>query len=216
MVLTALGAPVTLAGDLGGPVTPYVVYVQHSPSVIGSDGAARVRMGATRIYGTVVVEGTLEDESQAEICTGGGAPVPVPSRPCSLGYSSASPPTTGYGYPLAILAHDPKLAYPGVHPSSAQPGVGVTLGISGTLVNGSLYSAGHATFRSGGVNGSTVAWTADVQASAPTHGYVPGYGVEGPPPGFPLRSVDPVVLIPRTFIACASYSDDSPVATPCQ
>jgi hypothetical protein len=165
-----------------------VVDVQHNPTVAGPSGAAAVQTQAVRIYGTVVVEGSLEDTGPAEIWTGDGQPNPSPSSPCPLGYSTGSPATKGYGYPLAILTYDPKLDDPRIRPRSPQPypAVGTDLSISNTVVNGSIYSGGRATFHlgpPGGVNGSTVAFDVDIQANSPTHTYVPQYGNDAPPRG---------------------------------
>jgi hypothetical protein len=66
------------------------------------------------------------------------------------------------------------------------------------------------------VNGSSVGFGIDLQATSSTYQYIPDYGIASPPPSFPPGASDTVVLTPKTFIVCSNYNDDSSGATACQ
>jgi hypothetical protein len=85
-----------------------------------------------------------------------------------------------------------------------------------TSPNGQVYSGGTISFNPINVNGSSVGFGIDLQATSSTYQYVPDYGIASPPPGFPPGASDPVVLTPKTFIVCNGYHDDSSGATACQ
>jgi hypothetical protein len=191
---------------------PAFVYVQHHPWALRHQQHGHLETGAggpnaLQMVGTLVVEGNVADRNKTEICTGGDQPSPPPTNPCW-----ASPLPTGtsfYGYPMAVLAYDPKLPYPTVSPYAPQGDpntptlhVGMNFGTPNTVINGIVYSGGRIEFNPINVNGSTVGFDIDVQGTSSTYQYIPTYGNASPPPGFPAGSSGGLIL--KSFIAPTS------------
>ncbi|PYM59448.1 MAG: hypothetical protein DMD79_17570, partial [Candidatus Rokuibacteriota bacterium] len=84
------------------------------------------------------------------------------------------------------------------------------------VINGQVYSAGTVDFNPVNVNGATVAFNLNLQATSSTYEYTSDYGIASPPPGFPPGGSNTVVLTPKTFLVCSNYSDDTSGATACQ
>jgi Tfp pilus assembly protein PilX len=200
--------------DIGSTTTAYTIYVMHdapSPGTGDVPTATDHAPGHT-FYGTLVVEGNVSYLTKSVICTGGPAPS---NPPASFTSNCGSATGSAYGYPLALLSYDPKLAYPTVSPQAPQP-ITTNFGTPNAVINGQVYSGGSVSFNPINVNGATVGFNIDLQASSSTYQYVPDYGIASPPPSFPPGASDPVVLTPKTFIVCNGYHDDSSGATSCQ
>jgi hypothetical protein len=120
---------------------------------------------------------------------------------------------TAYGYPLATLSYEPTLAPPLA--GSPQPFT-TDHGSNNTEVNGIVYSGGNASFNPITINGGVMAFHTELQASSSEYHYSATYGNAAPPPGFPGGGTFFFVGLRKTFIACASYNDDSGGATGCQ
>src|SRR5262249_35133777 len=198
------------------PATSGVLYVMHDGPDWTSAGIPTANIGPQDTYmnGTIVVEGSVSSKNKADLCVNGPAPSPLPANSCptpQTGYSAVK----GYGYPLALLSYDPKLAYPTVSPQAPQP-ITVNFGSNNTVVNGSLYSGGLLSFNPINVNGTSIAFNIDLQSSTSSYQYVPQYGNDAPPAGFLPGSSDPVVITPKTFIVCTNYNADTGGATTCQ
>jgi hypothetical protein len=204
-----IGAPGTNLGVL------YIMHDKGASMATSGAGKAVLTLGPqpnTYINGTVVVEGDAITQNWAILCVNGPAPSPLPPNPCptpQTGYSA----TKGYGYPLALMSYDPKLPYPTVSPQAPQP-ISVNFGSNNTMVNGSVYSGGQLTFNPINVNGTSIAFNIDLQSATSTYNYVPQYGNDAPPAGFLPGTSDPVVMLPKSFITCNNYHDDSPSGTP--
>jgi hypothetical protein len=201
------------------PATSGVIYVMHDPTAsmaIDGSGRAVATIGPQDTYmnGTIVVEGDVVSKNKADLCVNGPAPSPLPANSCptpQTGYSSYK----GYGYPLALLSYDPKLPYPTVSPQTPQP-ITVNFGSNNTMVNGSVYAGGLLSFNPVNVNGTSIAFNIDLQSSTSTYTYIPQYGTDAPPAGFLPSGTNPVVILPKSFIVCNNYNDDSGGATSCQ
>jgi Tfp pilus assembly protein PilX len=214
------GSP-SFSNVIGSPASPVVLYVMHDKSVsMAKNGSGKANLhlgGGTYVNGTVVVEGNVMTGNKSYLCAGGPAPSPLPANSCptpQTGYSA----TKGYGYPLALLLYDPKLPYPTVTPQAPQP-ITTNGGFNNTDINGSVYSGGTLSFNPIHVNGSIVAFNIRLQAATSAYTYVPEYGTDAPPAGFlpgGAGGSSPVVLTPKTFIACTNFNDDSGGATACQ
>jgi hypothetical protein len=201
------------------PATSGVIYVMHDPALsmaIDGSGRAAATIGPQDTYmnGTIVVEGDVISKNKADLCVNGPAPSPLPANSCptpQTGYSSYK----GYGYPLALMSYDPKLPYPTVSPQAPQP-ITVNFGSNNTMVNGSVYAGGLLSFNPVNVNGTSIAFNIDLQSSTSTYTYIPQYGTDAPPAGFLPSGTNPVVILPKSFIVCNNYNDDSGGATSCQ
>ena len=210
------GTATQLTNDIGSPAAPLTIYVMRIAT--GTDYIDDiVQTQSVKIYGTVVAEGGMSDKNKTDICTGG----PVPSPPPAANGCVSAPTGTGvtnypvYGYPLAVLTYDPKEPYPKVSPQTPQAYT-TNFGTPNTTVNGSVYSGGKLTFNPINVNGASVAFNIDLQGTSSTYAYMPTYGLASPPAGFPAGASDPVVMLPKSFLTCNNYNDDSGGATACQ
>jgi Tfp pilus assembly protein PilX len=144
--------------NIGRPTTAYTVYVMHDNAAPSAGNVPTAQTKAITIYGTLVVEGKAEDTNKTVLCTGGPPPSPIPpnfSPPCPTGGTYG----TAYGYPMALLTYDPKLAPPTVNPYLPQP-IETTFGRPDTVINGIVYSGGTVEFNPINVNGSVVAFNA--------------------------------------------------------
>jgi hypothetical protein len=203
----------TFTTDVGSTTTAYTTYVMHDSAAPTSADAPTVLDHAPgqNIYGTLVIEGNLNFQNKSVICTGG----PAPTNPTASFTSSCGGATgTAYGYPMAVLSYDPKVAPPTVSPQNPQY-ITTTFGTPNAVINGQVYSSGTVDFNPINVNGSTVAFNINLQATSSTYTYVPDYGIASPPAGFPPGSSDPIVLMPKSFLVCNNYNDDSGGATTC-
>ena len=213
--VSTVGSPTNPTNTPG--LGPVVIYVMHDPTApMDATGRAVVTIGPQDSYfnGTLVSEGDVISKNKAALCVNGPAPSPLPANSCptpQTGYGT----TKGYGYPLALMAYDPKLPYPTVSPQAPQP-LSVNFGSNNTNVNGSVYSGGLLSFNPINVNGTSIAFNIDLQSSTSTYNYVPQYGNDAPPAGFLPGSSDPVVMLPKSFITCNNYNDDSGGSTTCQ
>ncbi len=204
---------------IGSPTNPVVLYVLHSKAASmakNGAGSPTLTLGPqdTYVTGTVIAEGNVSSKNKTHLCTGGPQPTPLPANSCptpQTGYST----TKGYGYPLAMLSYDPKLPYPTVTPQAPQP-ITTDFGSNNTDINGSVYSGGSLSFNPINVNGTSMAFNIDLQSSTSSYSYVPQYGTDAPPAGFPPGASNPVVMTPKTFMACHNYNDDSGGASACQ
>jgi hypothetical protein len=202
------------AGSVASPGVFYVMHDKAASMAKNGAGKAVADLGPQDTYfnGTIVSEGDVISKNKAALCVNGPAPSPLPANSCptpQTGYSA----TKGYGYPLALMSYDPKLPYPTVSPQAPQP-ISVNFGSNNTNVNGSVYSGGQLTFNPINVNGTSIAFNIDLQSATSTYNYVPQYGNDAPPAGFLPGTSDPVVMLPKSFITCNNYHDDSPSGTP--
>jgi Tfp pilus assembly protein PilX len=212
----AEGATLQFGNDIGSATTAYTVYAMHDAAV-PTTTVPHVELKSMNLFGTLVVEGSANDKNKAIICTGGPPPSPIPATfnpPCPTGgtYGSA------YGYPMALLTYDPKLAYPTVSPYAPQP-ITTDFATPNTVINGMIYSGGSVAFHPINVNGSTVAFGIDLQGASANYHYVPDYGNASPPAGFPpaASSSNPVVYLQKSFLMCDRYSaTEATQATGCQ
>jgi Tfp pilus assembly protein PilX len=204
------------AGSVASPGVFYVMHDKAASMAKNGAGKAVADLGPQDTYfnGTIVSEGDVISKNKAALCVNGPAPSPLPANSCptpQTGYSA----TKGYGYPLALMSYDPKLPYPTVSPQAPQP-ISVNFGSNNTNVNGSVYSGGQLTFNPINVNGTSIAFNIDLQSATSTYNYVPQYGNDAPPAGFLPGTSDPVVMLPKSFITCNNYNDDSGGSTACQ
>ncbi|HSE95797.1 MAG TPA: hypothetical protein VLD61_07885, partial [Methylomirabilota bacterium] len=190
--------------NLSTGARPITLYVQHNPATPGVAGIPTVSIGPQdmMLIGTLVAEGAVNSKNKAEICTGGtqGA---APANTCTVAVTG-----TAYGYPLAMLAYDPKLPYPSTGPPNAPQEFEVDFGSNNTQINGSVYVAGELTFNPMNVNGSSIAFDIDLQSSTSSYRYVELYGTESPPPGF-MSSAGIATMILKSFIVCSSYGAET-------
>jgi Tfp pilus assembly protein PilX len=203
--------------NLGTYNAPVVIYMLHDNVSPGPGNIPTLTVDTPPnplFYGTVVTEGNTVAANKIEICTGGFAPSPLPPNPCPAYYTGAAP-APGYGYPMAYVVYDPKLAQPTISPYVPQATT-TDFGTPNTHINGSIYSGGTVSFNPISVNGSVVAYNIDLQATSSTYTYVPQYGNDAPPAGFPPGASNSVVILAKSFIACNGYSDQSAGATGCQ
>jgi Tfp pilus assembly protein PilX len=121
-----------------------------------------------------------------------------------------------YGYPLAYLIYDPELAAPTANPLAPQNTVADMGSVAGTEIHGLVYSGGHLGFNPIIVDGGVVGFEIQTQGSSSAYSYNGTYGNATPPPGFPDASGNTVVLVRKSFIACADYAADSSGGSPCR
>jgi hypothetical protein len=186
---------------------PITLYVQHNPATPGVAGIPSVGIGPQDmlLIGTLVAEGAIESKNKAEICTG-GPQATAPANNCSVAVTATGS-AVAYGYPLAILAYDPKLPYPTVSPQAPQE-FEVDFGSNNTKINGSVYVAGELTFNPINVNGSSIAYDIDLQSSTSSYRYMDAYGVASPPPGF-MSSAGIATMILKSFIVCTTFGSET-------
>jgi hypothetical protein len=210
---TAGNQGMVLMGNTGVPATgsrtkPMTVYDFNT----GAPGSLTMTVQAAAVYGTLVVEGSVDDKNDGNFCTGGPEPGPASSPTSAL---SVCGNVTGraYGYPLAILMYDPTLAPP--VPGTPQS---ITLdhGTLHTYINGYVYTSGTSSLNPIYLNGGIIAFAFTLQGSSSNYIYQRLYGGAAPPPGFPASSGDLMVGYNKTFIVCADYHDESAGATACQ
>lgn len=205
----------SFGSDIGNTTIAYTIYVMHDAATPSTANMPTAQTQAVNIFGTLVVEGNANDKNKTVICTGGPAPNPIPTNfnpPCPTSGGG-----TAYGYPMGLLTYNPKLAYPTITPSYAKQPINTDFGTPNTVINGIVYSGGNVAFNPINVNGSTVAFGIDLQASSATYQYVPDYGNASPPAGFPPSASNPVVHLQKSFVMCDRYSTtEATQATGCQ
>jgi hypothetical protein len=192
-------------GNIGSPSRQVTVYVLNGDADFGNN---------KQFYGTFVVEGNENtNPSDKDATIGNGA------NPALWAGPNSSPPGVGwtftnqYGFPIALLMHNPDLAPPTVSPYAPQA-IYADLGSSNTEIHGMVFSSGHVAFNPLSFDGTVVAYEIQTQGSA-SYTYNSWYGNNVPPPGFPIGGGSQVSIIRKSFVVCVNYSDDSAGATGC-
>lgn len=171
-------------------------------------------------HGTVVVEGNSNTPSgtTSPSCTGANKDAEMKSgAQIWTGPTSGVGPGSGvqpYGYPMALLVYDPDLPAP--TPTSWQNTCGDMGSAADTQIHGIIYTGGRMEFNPFQIDGTIVGFDIYAQGSSSTYLYNYKYGNDSPPPGFDSGAGGMVVLYRKSFIGCASYSDESGGATACQ
>ena len=161
------------------------------------------------LHGTVVVEGNASSG-----CTSGRD---VWHKDGARIWTAANV----YGYPLAYLVFDPVEAVadapePTSNPLDPQETCMDMGSAVGTEIHGIIYSGGSVEFNPIAVDGGVVAFQVQTRSSASTYGYNDTYGKDAPPAGFPLGGTNTVVLVRKSFLACADYAADTGGGTACR
>jgi hypothetical protein len=207
MVFRGASAPSTTYGSPGAGV---LVYVMRGTTAPWTDvGCCDFTMSGSHLYGTAIVEG-----NGLAGCGGAGRDLHHTAGARAWTQSSV------YGYPLAYLVFDPVEAVsdgpePTANPLDPQETCGALGGGSGTEIQGFVYSAGELEFGAIRVEGGMVAFRIQAGDSSSGFRYHPAYGSATPPPGFPERAGNTVVLLRKTLAACANYAADTGGGTPC-